>query len=245
MKFNRFTSRTTSRASRAKVLGLSGILAVGLLAVTTSTPALAVEAEPLSTTLDSPLVGQSIVVSSEVPMQTIQRDGFTAEAAPAPAPAPAPEPAPAPAPEPEPAPAAAPQGSGWVLPVSGTISDSFGPRPEQPVAGVNPFHGGTDIAAPSGTPVAAAAAGTVVEAGVYGTYGNWVLIDHGNGIQTGYAHNSAILVGVGQAVSAGETISLVGSTGASTGPHLHFEVRVNGTGIDSVPFMSERGVAIG
>lgn len=135
--------------------------------------------------------------------------------------------------------------SGWALPVAGWISDPFGPRPDAPVAGVNPFHDGTDIAAGCGTPVHAAGSGTVVWAGWLGTYGNFVLIDHGGGVQTGYAHNSQIDVSVGQRVGSGQTISLVGTTGASTGCHLHFEVRVGGSGIDPVPFMRARGVTIG
>ena len=82
--------------------------------------------------------------------------------------------------------------------------------------------------ASSGTPIRAAAAGTVIYSGWLGGYGNLVVIDHGNGLSTAYAHASSILVGVGQQVTQGETVSLVGSTGNSSGPHLHFEVRVNG-----------------
>ncbi|TFC10429.1 M23 family metallopeptidase [Cryobacterium algoritolerans] len=134
---------------------------------------------------------------------------------------------------------------GWALPVSGWISDSFGPRPNKPVAGVGPFHSGTDLAAPCGRSVRAATGGTVVYAGWLGSYGNWVLVDHGNGVQTGYAHNSVIRVGVGQRVSAGEVISDAGTTGASSGCHLHFEVRVDGARIDPQPFMNARGVSLG
>jgi murein DD-endopeptidase MepM/ murein hydrolase activator NlpD len=93
--------------------------------------------------------------------------------------------------------------------------------------------------------VSAAAGGTVVSAGWNGSYGNWILIDNGDGIQTGYAHNSSILVGEGQAVAAGEAISEVGSTGASSGCHLHFEVRTGGTQVDPGAFMNERGVRLG
>lgn len=82
-------------------------------------------------------------------------------------------------------------------------------------------------------------------AGYLGSYGNWILIDHGNGVQTGYAHNSVLHVSVGQSVAAGEVISDVGSTGASSGCHLHFEVRVDGARIDPQPFMSARGVTLG
>nr|WP_157497923.1 M23 family metallopeptidase [Leifsonia sp. Leaf325] len=136
-------------------------------------------------------------------------------------------------------------GQGWTLPVSGWISDSFGPRPDRPVAGVGAFHYGTDIAASCGQTVYAASAGTVSYANWLGTYGNWVLIDHGGDVQTGYAHNSEILVGVGQWVAAGTPIALVGTTGASSGCHSHFEVRWNGARIDPQPFMAERGVTLG
>lgn len=135
--------------------------------------------------------------------------------------------------------------SGWALPVSGWISDPYGPRPNAPVEGVRPFHAGTDLAAACGTPVHAAAAGTVSYAGWLGTYGNFVLIDHGGGIQTAYGHNSSFAVGIGTRVAAGAVISYVGSTGASTGCHLHFEVREGGSGIDPVPFMRAHGVTLG
>ncbi|WP_327017485.1 peptidoglycan DD-metalloendopeptidase family protein [Cryobacterium sp. MP_3.1] len=136
-------------------------------------------------------------------------------------------------------------GQGWALPVSGWISDNFGPRPNRPVAGVGAFHYGTDLAAGCGVPVKAATGGTVIYSGYLGSYGNWVLIDHGNGVQTGYAHNSEILVSNGEQVSAGQTISLVGTTGASSGCHLHFETRVDGARIDPEPFMSARGITLG
>lgn len=106
-------------------------------------------------------------------------------------------------------------------PVSGTITSRFGRRS----SGV---HTGLDIATSSGTPIKAAAGGTVSFSGRKGSYGLMVVIDHGNGVQTYYAHCSALYVSAGQAVSQGETISAVGSTGNSTGPHLHLEVRVNG-----------------
>jgi murein DD-endopeptidase MepM/ murein hydrolase activator NlpD len=134
---------------------------------------------------------------------------------------------------------------GWALPVSGWISDRFGPRPNRPVAGVGAFHYGTDIAASCGQGVYAATAGTVVYADWLGSYGRWVLIDHGGGVQTGYAHNYALYVEAGQSVAAGANIASVGSTGASTGCHLHYEVRVGGARIDPQPFMSARGVTLG
>lgn len=133
---------------------------------------------------------------------------------------------------------------GWALPVSGWISDVFGPRPVRPAAGVGAFHYGTDIAASCGVTVYAASAGTVQYSGWLGTYGNWVLIDHGSGVQTGYAHNSELLVSRGDRVEAGQPVALVGSTGASSGCHLHFETRVDGARIDPQPFMSGRGVTL-
>ena len=134
---------------------------------------------------------------------------------------------------------------GWALPISGWISSSYGPRPNRPVAGVGAFHYGTDIAAGCGRPVFSATAGTVLYADRLGTYGLWVLIDHGNGVQTGYAHNSKLLVSPGQRVPAGANVAEVGTTGASSGCHLHFEVRVGGARLDPEPFMTDRGVTFG
>ncbi|TFB76143.1 M23 family metallopeptidase [Cryobacterium glaciale] len=139
----------------------------------------------------------------------------------------------------------APNAQGWTLPVSGWISSAYGARPNKPVAGVGAFHYGTDIAAGCGQNVSAASAGTVSYAGWLGSYGNWVLIDHGDGTQTGYAHNSSLLVSTGQQVSTGATIALVGTTGASSGCHVHFETRVNGARVNPQSFMSTRGVTLG
>ncbi|WP_127794620.1 M23 family metallopeptidase [Agromyces sp. LHK192] len=135
---------------------------------------------------------------------------------------------------------------GWAVPVTGRLTDGFGPRPSRP-AGANEFHRGTDVAAACGTPVFAATAGVVVEARTFGGYGNWVLIDHGSGVSTGYAHlqDGGILVSPGEFVEAGKLIGLVGSTGASTGCHLHFEVRLNGVAVDARPFLAGRGIALG
>ncbi|WP_243695468.1 M23 family metallopeptidase [Agromyces protaetiae] len=136
---------------------------------------------------------------------------------------------------------------GWSAPVRGRVTDGFGPRPNKPLASVNEFHRGTDIAAPCTSAVFAATAGTVLQAGPDGGYGNWILLDHGSGVQTGYAHlaNGGILVSVGEHVEAGQVIGAVGSTGQSTGCHLHFEVRLGGTAVDSLPFLAARGVAVG
>ncbi len=119
---------------------------------------------------------------------------------------------------------------GWPLPGSPgsyRITSEFANR-KNPVTGKAEKHLGLDVAAKSGTSVLAANSGTVIQAGYNSSYGYMVIIDHGGGIATLYAHNSRLAVSKGTAVSKGQTISYVGSTGMSTGPHLHFEVRVNG-----------------
>ena len=118
-------------------------------------------------------------------------------------------------------------GGVFIWPVTGKITSPFGYR-IHPVLKERKLHTGIDIAASSGTPVKAANAGTVIKAGAAGSYGNMVMIDHGGGIVTLYAHNSRIAVSTGTQVQKGQVISYVGSTGRATGPHLHFEVRVNG-----------------
>lgn len=116
-------------------------------------------------------------------------------------------------------------------PVEGVVSSHFGLR-KDPIDGLNRRHEGIDIAAPAGTPVAAAAGGKVVFSGSAGGYGNMVEILHHNGFMTRYAHNATNLVNVGDEVKAGQSIALVGSTGRSTGAHLHFEVRRDGKPVD-------------
>jgi len=120
----------------------------------------------------------------------------------------------------------APSGK-FAWPVAGTITSGFGNR-IHPIFGVMRFHSGIDIAAPYGTPVKAADGGQVVQAGYFGGYGYSVMLYHGGGFATWYAHLSSINVSMGQPVQRGQVIGLVGSTGWSTGPHLHFEVRING-----------------
>ncbi len=124
----------------------------------------------------------------------------------------------------------APSASGFIWPVNGTVVSGFGWRWGR-------MHEGIDIAAPMGASVWAVAAGTVIHSGWLGGYGLLVVVDHGNGLATAYAHNSSLLVGVGQRVSQGETISLVGSTGNSSGPHVHFEVRANGAAVDPLFYL--------
>ncbi len=121
-------------------------------------------------------------------------------------------------------------------PVAGQITSPFGER-KNPMGPGDDFHPGLDIAADAGTPIAAAAAGRVVSAGPDGGYGNLIVVDDGNGITTRYAHCSQIFARVGDTITPGQTIGAVGSTGHSTGPHLHFEVRVNDAPVDPTQFL--------
>jgi murein DD-endopeptidase MepM/ murein hydrolase activator NlpD len=113
-----------------------------------------------------------------------------------------------------------------IWPVEGESTDSFGVRGNPFGGGGAEFHPGQDIAAPRGTPVLAPAEGRVVEAGWKNGYGQTVVIDHGNGLTTRYGHLSRIEVTAGEELKRGDQLGLVGSTGRSTGPHLHYEVRV-------------------
>jgi len=121
-------------------------------------------------------------------------------------------------------------------PIPGIITSPFGPR-THPVFGSTASHPGLDINGRTGDPIGAAANGVVISARWRNGYGNVVVISHGGGFTTLYAHQSELLVGVGDQVTTGQIIGLVGSTGWSTGPHLHFEVRVNGDPVDPVPYM--------
>lgn len=115
----------------------------------------------------------------------------------------------------------------WPCPGYKRISDEYGNR-MHPILGVEKFHNGLDMAAPSGTPILAAYDGDVVAADYSGSMGNYIMINHGSGLYTIYMHCSALYVSKGQTVSKGQNIAAVGSTGRSTGPHLHFSVRLNG-----------------
>jgi murein DD-endopeptidase MepM/ murein hydrolase activator NlpD len=126
--------------------------------------------------------------------------------------------------------AATPSAAGLIWPVHGPITSPFGPR-------WGGFHPGIDIGVPTGTPIEAAAAGTVIWCGWESGYGNLVVLDHHNGIATAYAHQSRIAVSCNQDVAQGQVIGYVGCTGFCTGPHLHFEVRVNGTPVDPLGYL--------
>jgi murein DD-endopeptidase MepM/ murein hydrolase activator NlpD len=129
------------------------------------------------------------------------------------------------------------QGIPQVLPAAATmISSGFGYRSD-PFLGTAAFHAGLDFKGPIGAPIFAAARGRVAFVGQRNGYGNCVEIDHGNGLMTRYAHMSAFRTRVGETVVAGQTIGAVGSTGRSTGPHLHFEVRLNGQPVNPRPFL--------
>jgi murein DD-endopeptidase MepM/ murein hydrolase activator NlpD len=123
-----------------------------------------------------------------------------------------------------------PSASGLVWPVSGPVVSPFGMRWGQ-------LHAGIDIAVPSGTPIHAAGAGTVVIAGWEGGYGNYTCIDHGGGLATCYAHQESIAVGVGSHVAQGQVIGYSDCTGHCFGPHVHFEVRINGTPVDPLGYL--------
>jgi murein DD-endopeptidase MepM/ murein hydrolase activator NlpD len=124
----------------------------------------------------------------------------------------------------------------FLVPVIGRATSGYGLRTD-PVNGHSVNHLGFDVAAKAGTGVAAAARGTVVHAGPAGTYGNLVTLRHDNGFETRYAHLSSVDVKVGELVEAGADLGKVGSTGYSTGPHLHFEIRHEGKPIDPAPLL--------
>jgi murein DD-endopeptidase MepM/ murein hydrolase activator NlpD len=123
-----------------------------------------------------------------------------------------------------------PSSAAFIWPCDGVVTSGFGMRWGR-------MHEGIDIGCAYGTPNRAAAAGTVIYAGWMSGYGNLVVIDHGNGLSTAYAHASSLAVSVGQSAAQGQTVSYVGSTGHSTGPHLHFEVRVNGVAVDPLQYL--------
>jgi murein DD-endopeptidase MepM/ murein hydrolase activator NlpD len=128
----------------------------------------------------------------------------------------------------------------WDWPITGPVSSEFGGR-SSPYGRSWEFHPGLDIRALSGTPVAAAGSGTVVYAGRMRGYGNMVVVDHGVGLKTVYAHLSAIYADLGRRVETGQVIGAVGQTGRATGPHLHYEVRVGTAPVDPMCYLSGAG----
>ena len=124
----------------------------------------------------------------------------------------------------------------WPAPSYTRISCYFGWR-THPITGRKNYHGGTDLAAPGGSPILAAESGTVIIAAHHWSYGNYIVIDHGGGLATLYAHSSKLLVSKGAKVKRGQKIALVGTTGSSTGNHLHFEVRKNGVRVNGLPYI--------
>ncbi|MCL3863022.1 M23 family metallopeptidase [Actinotalea sp. K2] len=136
---------------------------------------------------------------------------------------------------------------GWTKPITTykRMSSAFGMR-LHPTLGIWRMHNGQDFSADNGTPIYAAADGTVVKAGRAGPSSdlNWVIVDHGGGVHTYYLHSEdhGILVRPGQPVTGGQSIALVGSSGRSTGPHLHFEVRVNGQPVEPMAYLASRGI---
>jgi murein DD-endopeptidase MepM/ murein hydrolase activator NlpD len=125
---------------------------------------------------------------------------------------------------------------GWCVPVRGRLSSRYGMR-YHPILRRRKLHTGDDLSARQGTPFTAARSGRVLYSGWKKGYGNTVIIDHGNGVSTLYGHASKLSAKAGQPVKAGEYIGNVGSTGWSTGPHLHFEVRKNGKPINPTPYL--------
>lgn len=128
------------------------------------------------------------------------------------------------------------EGEYFLRPTSGVITCHYGPRYD-PISGVPGFHSGTDFGDWYGTPILASKSGQVYSAGWISGYGNTVIINHGDGVQTLYAHAESLNVSAGQYVNQGDVVAYVGSTGWSTGPHLHFEIRINGATVDPMSYL--------
>lgn len=124
----------------------------------------------------------------------------------------------------------------WPVPGYTRISSGYGYR-KHPILGVQEFHTGIDIPAPMGTPTVAIDSGTIIYSGVQGSYGNTIMIQHDDGKVSLYAHNSQLLASVGQRVEKGQVVAKIGSTGMSTGPHLHFEIRINGKHVNPTDYL--------
>jgi murein DD-endopeptidase MepM/ murein hydrolase activator NlpD len=234
---------------------------VGVAGVTAATAG-AHPADPNRAALNTAARAQTPVSAEQAPIGVPQSAPLTASATPAPQSSFIPNPAPTETPTPIGPPLAwaraqqkerpvvvvvpVPAASDWVNPMpEGRVTSCFGMR-KDPLGGSTHLHAGVDLAAPNGTRIRTVGAGTVLSAGAESGYGNAVLIDHGNGYLTHYGHMSAITVKVGQRVAVGAQIGNEGSTGHSTGPHLHFEVH-KGTyknPIEPTAWMHEHGVDI-
>jgi len=147
---------------------------------------------------------------------------------------------PAEPPSPAPAPASLAGALPLAAPVAGPLTSAFGARTD-PFSHTPARHAGIDLGAPEGTPILAPAPGVVVRAGWRGGYGNYVELDHGDGLVTAYGHASEVLVRPGESVAAGRAIARVGQTGRATGPHLHFEVRMGGRPVDPARVLKAYG----
>ena len=128
-------------------------------------------------------------------------------------------------------------------PASGSLVSEFGMR-MHPIYGYMRFHSGIDISAPYGSPIYSGAYGTVTYSGYYSGYGYTIMVDHGNGMVTLYGHCSTLLAREGEVVRKGQLVARVGSTGVSTGPHLHYEVQIAGTAVDPVPYLDYTGTRL-
>jgi murein DD-endopeptidase MepM/ murein hydrolase activator NlpD len=129
------------------------------------------------------------------------------------------------------------------MPTQGWLTSAFSSMREHPILHLSRPHEGIDVATPMGTPIEAPASGVVAFSGRETGYGNVIIIDHGFGIRTKYAHCSKLIVGTGARVTRGQQIALVGNTGLSTGPHLHYEVLVNGAPVDPLRYvLSDRAI---
>lgn len=127
----------------------------------------------------------------------------------------------------------------WPVPGHKTITSPFGPR-KRPTKGASTYHKGIDIGAPLGTPIIAASKGRVIASGPASGFGNWIKVDHGGGMVSIYGHMKTLYAKVGQQVSAGERIALVGNEGHSSGPHLHFQLEINGSAVDPTPYFNRK-----
>ncbi|MEV0809981.1 M23 family metallopeptidase [Micromonospora sp. NPDC050200] len=233
------------RGGRALVVGAATLVALGLAGVATVTFDRDDAPAPTAVSLDARSRAEAAeradrsaresatpVSPSATPSPTTASPTTSPSATPTQKATPKPKPTPTKTTKPKPS---------WVIPMAGAeITSCYGQR-------WGTLHAGIDFAMPAGTPIHAAAAGTVVKAGDAGDgYGNSVFIDHGNGYLTHYAHQSSLKVGVGDKVSAGEVIGYEGSTGDSTGPHLHFEVHQGQmwSQIDPAPFLRAKGIDV-